>query len=375
MMRTALPLLLAVLLAAAPKAIFPPGIKPVGPYSPGLMAGDFLYVSGQGARDANNQIAATPEEQVRQTLENVKSVVQAAGLTMEHVVYAQTYLANIKNYEVMNKVWVNYFPKNPPARSTIAVTRMPTDTPFEIAAIAVRDLKTKKIVQHPGRKMPVPVSPAVVVKDRAFLTGGLGRVFETGSIPKEAGGQVKLTMDTADAVLKAAGMELRHLAYVNIYVTPQMPMKALVEAIDEYIPDETAKTIIQTSALPFGVNLEISGVASRSMKRLGNCTGIEDTVYCAGRAGTINQALTSLKADLAANHLSLANVVSSNVYVEDIDKFAEMNKVYATFFAAPYPTRTTVQPWKKGTELTLAPATGVAPDKTPGAQVSVIAVR
>src|SRR5688572_29203033 len=113
MMRTALPLLLALLLDAAPKPVFPPGVKPVGPYSPGLMSGDLLYVSGQGARDAKNQLAATPEGQVRQTLDNVKAVLQAAGLTMEHVVYAQTYLADIKNYDVMNKVWTQYFPKNP----------------------------------------------------------------------------------------------------------------------------------------------------------------------------------------------------------------------------------------------------------------------
>ena len=374
-MLPAIVLLFAAIAVGAPKAVFPPGVKPVGPYSPGLVSGDFVYVSGQGSRDAKGQLATTPDAQIRQTLDNVKAVLQAAGLTMDHAVYAQCYLADIKHYELFNKIYSSYFPNNPPARSTIGVMRMPTDTPFEIAAIAVRDAKQKKIVQHPSRKMPVPVTPAVVVGDRAFLTGSLGRNPETGAIPKEPRAQIKIIMDTADTVLKAAGMELRHLVYANIYVSPNMPMKALAEAIEEYIPDETAKTIIQTSALPFGAHIQISGVASRNLKRYGNCTGIGDTMYCSGRAGTIRQALESLKRDLAANGASMEHVVASNVYVDSIDEFAEMNKVYATFFGKVPPTRTTVQPWSQVSELSLPPATGAdTNDKTPRAQVSVIAV-
>lgn len=374
MVRFAPILLFVVTLGAAPKAIFPPGAKPVGPYSPGLMTEDYLYVSGQTARNAKNQLPSTAEEQVGQSLENVKAVVEAAGLTMEHIVFAQTYLADIKNYDVMNKVWSKYFPKDPPARSTIGVTRMPVDTPFEIAALAVRDLKMKKVIQYPGRKMPVPVSPAVAVHNRVFLTGGLGRVFDTGRIPKDPREQLKLAMNTADNVLKVAGMELRHLVFAYIYVSPDMPIKALVEAVDDYLPDETVKTVVQTASLPFGVNIEITGVASRDLKRLGNCSGIGETVFCGARAGTIKQALTSLKRDLEANQLSMANVVATQVYV-DIDEFAAMNTVYATFFNQPHPTRTTVQPLKGGSELNIGPATGVAPDNTPRAQVSVIAVR
>src|SRR5215510_9461202 len=77
---------------AEKRAIAPAGIKPIGPYSPGVLAGDFLYVSGQGGRDADGKLPATIEGQARQTLQNVKAIVEAAGLTMEHVVYCQVYL-------------------------------------------------------------------------------------------------------------------------------------------------------------------------------------------------------------------------------------------------------------------------------------------
>jgi len=61
------------------RVIAPPGPKPVGPYSPGVLAGDFLYVSGQGARDRDGRLPETVDGQVRQTLENVKMIVEAAG--------------------------------------------------------------------------------------------------------------------------------------------------------------------------------------------------------------------------------------------------------------------------------------------------------
>lgn len=359
-----------------PKAVFPPGVKPVGPYSPGILTGSYLYVSGQGARDAQGKLPDTFEAQVRQCLENVQSVVKAAGLTMEHVVLAQVYLADMKQYETMNRVYAQYFSKSLPARTTIGVTRMPTDTPVEISAVAVKDLKQKKPLEYPGRKMPVPVSPGVQVGKRVYLTGGLGRDLATGTVPKDAKQQVKGIMDSAEVVLKGAGLDLRHLIYVNIYVSPKMPMAALASAIEEYIPDETARTIVQTAALPFGVDLQIAGVASREFQRLGKCIGVEDTIYCSGRAGSIRQALESLKADLEANRLGLDHVVATNVYLDDIDEFSRMNAVYTNYFPKIKPARTTVQPWTKVAELSLPPATGASqPDNTPRAQVSVVAVR
>ena len=91
-------------LAAERKVIFPAGVKPVGPYSPGIMAGDFLYVSGQGMRPAANTTPESAEDKVRQCLRNVQSVVEAAGLTMEHVVYAQVYLHSSMSYDVLGAV-------------------------------------------------------------------------------------------------------------------------------------------------------------------------------------------------------------------------------------------------------------------------------
>ena len=74
-------------LGAQQKAVIPAsGPAPVGPYSPGVIADGYLYVSGQGAKTADGQMPATFEAQAQQTLENVKAVVEAAGLTLEDLV-------------------------------------------------------------------------------------------------------------------------------------------------------------------------------------------------------------------------------------------------------------------------------------------------
>ena len=78
-------------------------------YSPGVDAGDYVYVSGQGPRRPDGSLPATFAAQVRQALDNVKSVVEAAGLTMEHVVYTQVYLEDISKYGEMNEVFAQVF--------------------------------------------------------------------------------------------------------------------------------------------------------------------------------------------------------------------------------------------------------------------------
>src|SRR4051794_9076155 len=153
-----------------PQPVFPAGPKPVGPYSPGLLAGGMMYVSGQGARDASNNLPESPEAQIRQCLENVKGVLAGGKLTMQHVATAHVYLADIRQYDLLNKMWAEYFPKNAPARTVIGVARMPTGTPVEIAVTAVTDLRRKKVVALPGAKVSEPVSAAVNVGDRVFLS-------------------------------------------------------------------------------------------------------------------------------------------------------------------------------------------------------------
>ena len=375
-MRCVLLLVFAVVASAATlKPIAPKsGPKPVGPYSPGIDAGEFIYVSGQGARDAMGQLPTGIEEQTRQCLANVKAVLDAAGLTPEHIVWAQVFIADVKNYAAMNRVYGAFFSKNPPARSTIAVTRMPGETPVEIAVVAVRDLKQKKSITDTAAR--IPVSNAIQVGERVYVSGVLG-IDAKSTVPKDPREQLKELISQMRSVLGKAGLELRNMAYVHVYVDSVIPRNLLGQLLTEVLPSEAALSVIETAALPMGAHIEISGVASKNARREGDCTSIGDTVYCPGAGGTIEQALKRISANMANAKTDIGRVVAANVFIDDIQNFDAMNKVYAGTFSRAAPTRVTVQPTRKADELTLAPSTNSPPPKrdSPRVQITTIAVR
>src|SRR5437667_9195784 len=125
------------------RAVTPPHTAAVNAElgSPGIDAGDYVYLSGQGPLLVDGGTPANFADQVRQSLDNLKSVVQAAGLTMAHVVYVQVYLRNINRYLELNNVFADYFPSDPPARAVLGVARLPQEEEIQINAVAVRDLK------------------------------------------------------------------------------------------------------------------------------------------------------------------------------------------------------------------------------------------
>jgi 2-iminobutanoate/2-iminopropanoate deaminase len=95
--------------------------KPGGAYSPGLRAGDFIFVSGQGPTNpATGKIAGdTIEEQTAQVLENVKAILEAGGATMADVVKATVHLSDLSLFPRYNTVYAQYFPDPKPVRTTV----------------------------------------------------------------------------------------------------------------------------------------------------------------------------------------------------------------------------------------------------------------
>lgn len=97
------------------------GASPIGAYSQGLRAGDFIFVSGQGPLDpATGQIVgATVEEQTARVLENIKAILEAGGATMADVVKVTAHLSDLDLFERYNKVYATYFPDPKPTRTTV----------------------------------------------------------------------------------------------------------------------------------------------------------------------------------------------------------------------------------------------------------------
>ena len=360
---------------AAKRVIAPPGPKPVGPYSPGILVGDFLYVSGQGGRDSAGTLPSTVEEQARQTLLNVKSIVQAAGLTLEHVVYCQVYLTDLAHYDVVDKVWREFFPKAPPARAVLGVHRLPTDIAVEINAVAFRELSRRKPIVPAGYPPNLSWTPGVMAGRRLYLSGFFGADVVTGKIPDSPDAQVQLALDNMKQTLAAAGMDFRHVVFMNPYLTDGASREMNAIYAKHFESGNTpARATIRVAGLPGGNTIEFTGVAIADLSKrravrpknmkpsatASPCVFADDTYYCSAKgpftpgppnlqgiyASTIEaqvrQTMRNLLDGLEEAGLDFSHVVATNVYLDDINDFARMNRVYAQYFPDVPPTRTTV---------------------------------
>jgi 2-iminobutanoate/2-iminopropanoate deaminase len=97
------------------------GAQPIGAYSQGLRAGDFVFVSGQGPLDpkTGKVVGATIEEQTARVLENIKAILEAGGASMADVVKVSAHLSDMSLFERYNRVYAGYFPDPKPARTTV----------------------------------------------------------------------------------------------------------------------------------------------------------------------------------------------------------------------------------------------------------------
>lgn len=125
------------------KAITTPKGKAIGPYSLAIEAGDFLFVSGQIPLDAatGKLVEGDVSAQTRQSLENLKAILDAAGLTFEHVVKTTIFLTSMGDFSAVNEVYKAYVSEPYPARSTIAVAALPMGAKVEIEMTAVRPVE------------------------------------------------------------------------------------------------------------------------------------------------------------------------------------------------------------------------------------------
>lgn len=109
----------------------------IGPYSQGIQAGEFLYVSGQIPANAKGElVGGSIEDQAKQSLENVKAILEAAGYSLQDVVKTTVFATDMANFAAVNGVYAQYFDKEPPARSFVAVKALPKDVPVEIEVVA-----------------------------------------------------------------------------------------------------------------------------------------------------------------------------------------------------------------------------------------------
>ena len=186
--------------------------------SAAVEAGDYVYVSGQGPHGADGTMPSGFGAQFRQCLQNLKAVLSSAGLTLDNVVYMQVYVTDMSSYAEMNRVFREYFPNTPPARAVLGVYALPNAS-VVVNAIAVRNADEKKAVYPAGFAKNDVASPGILTRDQLFISSLAGIDPATGKIPDDPAAQVDLALDRMTAVVKAAGLEMSHVVFVNPYLT------------------------------------------------------------------------------------------------------------------------------------------------------------
>jgi 2-iminobutanoate/2-iminopropanoate deaminase len=110
--------------------------RAIGPYSPGIVVGNFLFTSGQIAINPKNNemIKGGIKAQTRRVIQNLKAVISSAGGKIENTIKTTVYLKKMDDFQKMNEVYAKFF-KNKPARSTVEVAKLPKNALIEIEAV------------------------------------------------------------------------------------------------------------------------------------------------------------------------------------------------------------------------------------------------
>jgi enamine deaminase RidA (YjgF/YER057c/UK114 family) len=347
--------------------------------SPGIDAGDYVYVSGQGPRRVDGSTPAGFADQVRQSLENVRAVVEAAGLTMDHVVYVQVYLDDMSHYDALDKAFTEYFPKLPPARGVLGVARLPEPS-VQINAVAVRDLTGKKAVEVPQFRSSKAYSAGMLTHDRLFVSTMLGSDPANGNVTANPAAQVDFALDRLKTVLEAAGLTLSNMVFVNPYMTSEIPSRIMNEHYARRFEfgNTPGRATIEVSSLPEGAHIAYTGVAVRDLAQrqairpknmppsptASPCVFAGDTLYCSAKSGFIpgpnggvfaastadqvRQTMRNLLDNLEEAGMKFDQVVSTTIYLDDLSDSAAFGKVYRKYFGGVLPAQTTVQQIKPG---------------------------
>ena len=118
----------------------PDAPAPIGPYSQAVLSNGILYLSGQIALnpDTGEIITDNIVDETHQVMKNIQAIINAAGLTMDHIIKCSIFIINMDDFTEINEVYGTYFNNEPPARETIEVSRLPKNVNVEISVIAAK---------------------------------------------------------------------------------------------------------------------------------------------------------------------------------------------------------------------------------------------
>jgi enamine deaminase RidA (YjgF/YER057c/UK114 family) len=196
-------------------------MKSPNPYSYGIRTGDTLFLAGLVSRNGkdNSVVEGDMTTQTKAVLDNAGQILKAAGMGFENVVSSRVFITDQSKFQEMNKAYVPYFPKDPPARATVVAPLMGPQYQVEIQLVASRAAKrvftTPMADGSPGKPSAI-LSSAVQVGNRLYVSGILGNTPETKG---DAEKQTIEILSRVGRTIKAAGFDWSHIVDGIVYIT------------------------------------------------------------------------------------------------------------------------------------------------------------
>ncbi|MBA3231357.1 MAG: RidA family protein [Acidobacteria bacterium] len=355
--------------AATRQIIKPDHFPKDRPYSFGVQAGDFLYLSGQLGRHISTGVQPEGiDAQTRQAMENIGEVLKAGGMDYANLVKCHVYLDTMDDYTGMNQVYGSFFSERVPARTTVEAVALPQGAGVQISCIGFRDLTRISVVRPAEGTLPAPLGPysaAVWAGDTLFLSGMGGQFPEGRRLPEPLGEQVSQTLVNIKTTLEAAGLGFEDVVASNVYITRPGEAGELAGAYAPAFPSSAPpRGLIVLPRLPGAIKAEITFVATRpeedrpgpsaadeteGVARSRSARGVLYTrTESAREAGPgfeeqFRAVLGQLESTLRDAGLAPADIVHVHVYMADLADMDSMNRIFRETFPQHAPARTTIQ--------------------------------
>ena len=357
-------------LSQSKSPVLPEGSRQGGVFSPGVIAGDFLYLSGSLGTRRGEGLLTGIEAQTRQTMENLRRVLDAADMDFSRVVRANVFLSDARHFSAMNAVYREYF-EDPPTRATVEADMGVAGALVEIEMIAALPGVEKHTVSPDGLAIPpLPFSWGIQAGDTLFVAGATSRNPQTfAPVDGDMTTQTRQVLNNIGAVLRQADLDYSDVVEVTVFLADTRDFAAMNEVFRSYFPEappvratvraklmnEVFKLEIQCTAVRGGGRVPVIPEGASRSSPFSPTINVADRLYLAGFTGRgpdgyapgdvreqTRAALRRLKGALAASGLEFSDVVSTRVYLTDIRHFAAMNEIYASVVPQPRPARTTV---------------------------------
>ncbi len=358
------------------KFITPDGKRPTGLFAPGVQVAKTLYVAGKG----DYRPDAPFGEKVQNCLNEVRKVLQTAGLDRQHVVKSFVYLEDHDQYAEFNKHYAEFFKTDPPARTTLGVAQVPGESRVEITCIAYADLAEKKRIGDPPAGLPF--SPGIRAGDTLYVSGK-GDHLPDGSHPKTFEDQVRQAMKNVETTLKQAGLDFRHVVMSHVFLDKTADLAAANKVYGEFFErgSEPACATVFVDWVPGGSHVEVTCIATTDLaaRKVVRPAGLKEvpadagvaaspavwagnTLYLSGltgfnpKGGALAAGLGEQVHQTARNHteileaagLKLDDIVSGCVYLRDMKDYQDMNAIYRQYYSRGPGVRTCLMPTSGG---------------------------